>query len=342
MSITQEDYGHTKDGRLVVEYTLKNGNGMVVKIINFGAAVTSILIPDKKGNVDDVVLGYKNFEGYETDAFYLGIIVGRHANRIAKGKFTIDGQDYQLETNNGPNHNHGGFKGFGLMLWNASVEGTSLKLTHISPDGEQGYPGQLTTEVVYQLTNENSLDISFSAVTTKATPINLTNHSYFNLEGHSGGTIYQHKVSIDADSYIPVDDTLIPLGQLESVKDTVFDLREPIPLIDRIQDAPGGGYDNSFCLNSPGMSHPSAKAYHPETGRSLEVFTTQPGIHFYTANFLDGTLAAKQGASYMKHNGFCLESGNYPDAINQPCFPCAILRPGETYQHATSFKFSWE
>ncbi|XP_022101384.1 aldose 1-epimerase-like [Acanthaster planci] len=341
MPITQEDFGHTKDGRLVVRYSLSNKNGMVVKIINFGAAVTSIEVPDRAGNIADVVLGYDKLEGYETGAFYHGIVVGRVANRIAKGRFVIDGKEYQLETNNGPNHLHGGFKGFGLMLWNATVEGSTLKLTRVSPDGEQCYPGEMTVEVRYELTDENILNVVYSAVTTAPTPINLTNHSYFNLAGHNGDTIKQHQISIDADRYIPVSDELIPIGEMAPVKDTVFDLREQVELADRIRDAPGGGIDHSFCLNVPSLDKPSIKLVDPATGRSLEVSTTQPGVHFYTGNFLDGSEVGKKDIFYPKHGGLCLETGNFPDAINQDNFPNAILRPGEKYLQATSFKFSW-
>ncbi|XP_038076734.1 galactose mutarotase-like isoform X2 [Patiria miniata] len=341
MPITQEDFGHTKDGRLVVRYTLSNKNGMVVKIINFGAAITSIEMPDKAGNIADVVLGHDKLEGYENGRFYFGIVAGRHANRIAKGRFVIDGKEYQLETNNGPNHLHGGFKGFGVMLWNASVEGTTLQLTHISPDGEQSYPGELTAEVTYELTDENILNVVYSAVTTAPTPINLTNHSYFNLAGHNGGTINQHRIRIDADRYIPVNEELIPSGEMASVQDTVFDLREQVELNDRIKDAPKGGIDHSFCLNSPALDKPSIKLVDPASGRSLDVSTTQPGVHFYTGNFLDGSTAGKEGVCYPRNGGLCLETGNFPDAINHDNFPKAILRPGEKYLQATAFKFSW-
>ncbi|XP_072167515.1 galactose mutarotase-like isoform X2 [Diadema setosum] len=341
MPVTVEEYGRTKNNQLVEKYTITNKNGVTAKLINFGASLTELWVPDKNNQTADVVLGWPDLKDYEKNSFYFASVVGRVANRIAKGSFTIDGVKYQLAINNGPNTNHGGIDGFFHKLWAGSIEGEdSVKFTYVSADGEEGFPGEVTTSATYQLTDDNRLVISFIATTTKSTPINLTNHSYFNLAGHNGGTILDHVIQINAEQYTPLDDTSVPTGEIAPVKDTVFDLREPTRIGDRIHDAPGLGFDNNFCVKSS-LEEPCARVTHPESGRCMEMFTTKPGIQFYSANYLDDTARGKEGITYPKHGALCLESQYYPNAINQPNFPNSVLKPGETYKHTTVYKFSW-
>ncbi|XP_072031316.1 galactose mutarotase-like [Amphiura filiformis] len=343
MPVTAADFGQTSDGRSVVEYTLTNDNGMVVKVISYGASISSLQVPNKDGKLDDVVLGFDNIAGYEKDSMYLGRVVGRCCNRICNGRFKLDGQDIQLPNNDGPNHLHGGLNGgFSKVVWSGSLDGDIVKLTHTSPDGDNGYPGEVTATVTYQLTNDNAVVINYTATTTKATPVNLTNHSYFNLAGHNGGTIYDHEIQIAANNYTPKKEgEFIVSGKIAPVHGTVYDLREPVAIGQRVHDVEQGGYDHNYCLDQPSLEQPSMRVHHPGSGRTLAVFTTKPGVHLYTSNFLDGTQVGKNGTSYPKHGAFCLETQYYPDSVNHDNFPNCILRPGDTYQHTTCFKFNW-
>ncbi|MFL5245719.1 MAG: aldose epimerase family protein [Gemmataceae bacterium] len=346
-SIDKKDFGKTQDGTAVDQYTLTNANGMKAKIITYGGIITELDVPDRDGKLGDVVLGFDDLKGYLAGHPYFGALVGRVANRIAKGKFTLDGKEYQVPVNNGPNALHGGIKGFDKQVWKAEPikarDGVALKLTYMSKDGEEGYPGDLTTTVVYTLTNKNELKIDYKATTDKATPVNLTNHSYFNLAGPSSGTILNHELMLNADEYTPVDDTLIPTGEIKPVKGTPLDFTKPTTIGARIGELKGepGGYDHNFVLRG-GDSSPAlaAKVYEPKTGRIMEVFTTEPGVQFYTGNFLDGTNKGKGGVVYKKNQGFCLECQHFPDSVNEPKFPSMILRPGKTYAQTTVYKFS--
>jgi len=340
MNIQKEIFGEIK-GKEVLLFTLKNNNGLIAKITNYGGIVTSLLVPDKNGNFDDVVLGYDNLEGYLKETPYFGAIVGRYANRIAKGKFILDGVEYKLAVNNGPNHLHGGIIGFDRVVWDVeefiSEEGVGVKLHYLSKDGEEGYPGNLNIKVCYTLTNKNELKIEYTATTDKATPINLSHHSYFNLAGTSGKDILNHKLWIDADKYTVVDETLIPTGELRNVTGPM-DFRVPTKVGERI-DKVEGGYDHNYVLNNEGNYGKVAELSEPETGRVMEVFTSEPGMQFYSGNFLDGSITGKKGMVYTKHFGLCLETQHFPDSPNQPEFPNTILRPGETYKQETVYKF---
>jgi len=343
MQIQTERFGTTPDGREVTRFTLRNRQGMRVDIIDYGAIVTAIETPDKEGKLGDVVLGFDNLEGYIPNDPHIGGIVGRFANRIANGTFTLDGQPYRLAQNDPPHHLHGGSTGFDRVLWTAQpLPGQqAVKLRYQSPDMEEGYPGNLTATVVYTLTEDNSLRIELSATTDKATPVNLTNHSYFNLSAGQVNHIRNHVVQIHAGRYTPVDETFIPTGIIASVQGTSLDLTRPRAIGEFIHQLPGGGYDHNYVLQGPaGEMKQAATVFEPTSGRLLEVFTTQPGIQFYTGNFLDGTLAGKQGARYTRHYGFCLETQHFPDSPNQEDFPSTILRPGQTYRQTTVYKFS--
>ncbi len=344
--IQKAPFGRTKDGREVDIYTLSNERGAKVKITNFGAIVTEIDVPDRTGKSANIVLGFDSFQQYEASHPYFGAIVGRYGNRIAKGKFTLDGKEYRLATNNGPNHLHGGLKGFDKVLWLAEPatgsEGPALKLTLVSPDGDEGYPGKLTTTVVYTLTGNNELKIDYTATTDKTTILNLTSHSYFNLAGPGAGDILNHVLMLAADKYTPVDDTLIPTGEILSVNGTPFDFKQPHSIGSRIGQVKGG-YDHNFVLRSGGADRPvlAARVQEPKTGRVMEVLTTQPGIQFYTGNFLDGSLKGNGGV-YKQHYGFCLETQHFPDSIHHAGFPSVVLEPGKLYHQVTVYKFSVE
>jgi aldose 1-epimerase len=346
--IEKSDFGKTADGTAVELYTLTNANGMKVKIITYGGIITELWTPDRDGKLDDVVLGFDDLKGYVSGHPYFGAIVGRVGNRIAKGKFTLDGKEYTLATNNGPNHLHGGKEGFDKKVWKAetikSDDGAALKLTNVSPDGEEGYPGKLASTVVYTLTNKNELRIDYSASTDKATPVNLTNHSYFNLAGPKSGAILDHELTLNAESYTPTDDTLIPTGKIEPVKGTPYDFTKPEKIGARIKDIKGdpGGYDINLVLKDGGKKDAAmaARVYEPKTGRVMEVLTTELGVQFYTGNFLDGSLKGKGGVVYKKNQAFCLETQHYPDSINQPKFPSSVLKPGETLKSTTIYRFS--
>jgi aldose 1-epimerase len=345
--VEKHAYGKTADGTAVEQYVLSNGNGMTVKVITYGGILTDIAAPDRKGKAINVTLGFDSLEGYLQKHPYFGALVGRVGNRIAGGKFTLDGKAYTLAKNNGPNHLHGGNKGFDKAVWKAeslkSKENAGVKLTHVSPDGDEGYPGNLTVNVTYTVTPDNELRITYEATTDKATPVNLTNHTYFNLAGPAAGDILGHELVIYADKYTPTDETLIPTGELKPVKGTPYDFTTPHTIGSRIGQIKGdpGGYDINYVLRKPGPAlHKAAWVHEPKTGRVMEVSTTQPGVQFYTGNFLDGSLKGRDGVAYRKHQGFCLETQHFPDAVNHPNFPSIILRPGQTYQQTTVYKFS--
>jgi len=348
MSIQKEDFGKTGDGQTVDRYTLTNKNGMVAKIMTYGAIVTELHVPDRNGKDADVVLGFDNLKQYLDGHPYFGAIAGRYANRIAKGTFTLEGKEYHLAINNPPNSLHGGKVGFDKHVWKAqpseTADGPSLMLTYVSPDMEEGFPGTLTTHVTYTLTNDNALKIDYKATTDKTTILNLTNHSYWNLHGAgSGKDILDHVVQLNADHYTPVDDTQIPTGEIKSVKGTPYDFTTAKPIGRDIAQTPGNpnGYDHNFVINgTAGQMRMAAKVSDPDTGRMMEVWTTQPGVQLYTGNFLDGTLKGIDGKSYVRHYALCLETQHYPDSIHQPKFPSVVLKPGQTFTSTTAYKFS--
>jgi len=345
MEITKEPFGKTKDSTEIYLFTLKNDQGMVAKITNYGGILTELFVPDKDGNFEDVVLGFDNLEDYLGDHPHFGGTIGRYGNRIAKGKFSIDGEEYTLALNNGENHLHGGIEGFDRKIWNAepvkTENETALKLSYLSEDMEEGYPGNLNVNVTYTLTNDNVLKIDYEAVTDKACPINLTNHSYFNFTAFKQD-VYGHEVMIDADRYVIVNESLIPTGELPVVEGTPMDFTTPVKIGARIDDIPGvpGGYDHCYVVNKePGELKLIAKVAEPESGRVMEVYSTEPGVQLYTGNFLDGSNVGKNDIVYHKHYGLCLETQHFPDSPNQPDFPSAILKPGEKYTQSTIYKF---
>jgi aldose 1-epimerase len=341
--ITETTWGKI-DTATITEYTIINKNGMLVSILNYGGTVTKIITKDKAGNDGDVVLGYDSLSGYlQKGNPYFGALIGRYANRIAKAKFTLDGKEYKLAVNNGANTLHGGFKGFDKVI--LSVEklfgDSSIQLTYKSKDGEEGYPGNVTATVVYSLSSNNELKIDYKATTDKPTPINLTNHCYFNLSAGEDSTILNHQLFLFADKYTPVDTSLIPTGKIDLVKGTPYDFTIP-KLIGKDLDSVKGGYDHNWVINRTAKGlEKTATVYHAASGRFMEVFTTEPGIQFYSGNFLDGTLTnTKGGKKYVQHAALCLEAQHYPDSPNQPSFPSTILKPGETYTQTTVYKFS--
>ena len=336
------------DGTPVDLFTLTNAHGIEVRAITYGGAIASIRTPDRSGRFDDIVLGFDRLEDYVQRSPYFGAIIGRYGNRIARGRFTLDGHQYTLATNDGPNHLHGGVKGFDKVVWDAEPFeksiGQGVVFTHISPDGDQGYPGRLSVRVTYTLTANDQLEIGYEATTDKPTPINLTNHSYFNLSG-GGRDILGHVLTINADRYTPIDATFIPTGELAPVAGTPFDFRKPTAIGARIgeqneQLAHGKGYDHNWVLNGSGPGlHPAAHVVEPATGRTLDVATTEPGLQFYSGNFLDGALKGVDGHVYGHRSGFCLETQHFPDSPNHANFPSTILRPGETYRSKTVLTF---
>ncbi|MCB0822646.1 MAG: galactose mutarotase [Bacteroidales bacterium] len=341
MEIAKELFGKI-DGTDVFLFTLVNKSGMQLQVTNYGGIVTSIKVPDKNGKFDDIVLGYDSLKGYLIETPYFGAIVGRCANRISYGKFTLDGKDYTLSLNEGPHHLHGGTVGFDKKIWQATPmtddSSSSLKLQYTSPDGEEGYPGNLDVTVVYTLTNDNKFQIEYTAKTDKATPINLTHHTYFNLAGTSGRNILDHIIQINADRYCSTNPDLTPTGEILNVEGTNMDFRTPLPIGARIGMV-RGGYDHNYILNTKGQFGKAAELYDEKSGRVIEVFTTEPGMQFYSGNFLDGSIVGEYGLVYQKNYGLCLETQRFPDAINQPNFPDNILRPGETYKQLTIYKF---
>lgn len=349
-NVVRSDFGTLEDGRTAHLFTLTNEQGTEIKITNYGGIITSLKVADKNGEMEDVVLGFDDLDGYLQEGVpYFGAIIGRYGNRIADAQFELDGETYQLAANDGPNHLHGGEQGFDKRLWDAesfeNEDGSGVRLQYLSEDGEEGYPGNLSVEVIYTLTEDDELKIDYTATTDKATVVNLTNHSYFNLAGYDHGTILDHRVMINADEFLPVNETLIPTGEFRSVEDTPFDFTEPTLVGRRInadneQIARGQGYDHCWVLNGEaGEMKLAATVHEPASGRFMEVFTTEPGIQFYTGNFLDGTLSGK-GAAYSHRSGLCLETQHFPDSPNQPDFPSTVLQPGETYSTQTTYKFS--
>jgi aldose 1-epimerase len=358
--IVKVPYGKTKAGKAVDLYVLSMDRGMSVRVITYGATITEIWAPDREGKLSDVTLGFDTLKAYQQPGNpFFGCVVGRYANRIAKGRFKLDGKEYKLATNNGPNHLHGGAKGFDKYVWEwvserrgprAFLRGdklvksdcVSITLRHVSPDGDEGFPGKVTADVTYTLTDRNELRIDYKATTDKPTVVNLTNHAYFNLAGHNKGDVLGHEVTLQAANYTPADGTLIPTGKIEPVKDTPFDFTKPMTIgsrIDKVKET--GGYDVNFVIDGkPGTLRPAAVVREPKSGRVLEMETTEPGVQFYTGNFLDGKAKGKGGAVYGKHTGFCLEAQRYPDTPNKKEFPSAVLRPKETYTQTTVYRFS--
>lgn len=348
-SVERRDFGTTNDGQAVEQFILRNARGAEARVMTYGATWTHMIVPDRHGKMGDVLLGFDTLDPYLGEHPYFGSTVGRYANRIARGKFELDGKTYTLATNNGPNHLHGGLKGLDKVVWEAeeiqSQDGPSVRFHYVDPDGSNGYPGTLKTQVVFTLTDNNEMRIDYKASTDAPTPINLTNHAYFNLHGPANGNVLDHVVRLFAERYTPVDSTLIPTGKIERVADTPFDFRSPKPIgmqVDQVGSNPTG-YDHNFVLNGRDTRLAEAAwVADPDSGRTLEVFTDQPGIQFYSGNFLDGSLRGKGGVVYKKHYGFCLETQHFPDSPNQPNFPTTILRPGQTYRTTTMYRFGTE
>ena len=345
--VTKESFGKTAEGENVDLYTLRNVHGVETKITNYGGIVTSLKVPDRRGKFDDIVLGFNDLDSYLKGHPYFGAIIGRYGNRIAKGRFTLNGVEYKLAVNNGENTLHGGIKGFDKVVWTGlgikTKLGPAVALTYVSKDGEEGYPGNLNVKVVYTLTNNNELRIDYTATTDKATVTNLTHHSYFNLAGEGNGDILNHQVQINATRFLPTDAGSIPTGELRNVAGTPFDFRKMFAIGARInkdeeQLKLGNGYDHTWIINGREMRL-AAQAYEPTSGRRMQVWTTEPGMQFYTGNFLDGTLTGKSGKIYPRRSGFCFETQHYPDSPNHPKFPTTTLKKGATYRSTTIYKF---
>jgi len=341
-STIKSNFGQMPDSTAVDLYTLTNTNGLVVKVTNLGTIITELHVPDRKGALGDVVLGFDNLAQYVKGHPCFGCTVGRVANRIAKCRFTLDGKTYSLVINNGPNHLHGGNKGFDKKVWKGEAQaGAAVKFSYTSADGEEGYPGTVAASVTMSLTDANELRLDYRATTDRATPINLTNHSYFNLAGH--GDVLRHELMIAADNYTPFDSTQIPTGEIKPVKGTPLDFTKPMAVGSRLSQlhTVPPGYDHNFVLNGGGKHLAlAARVYEPESGRVMEVMTTETGVQLYTANGMDGSLIGKRGVAYPRHGGLCLETEHFPDSVNQPGFPSVILRPDQIYRQSTVFKFS--
>lgn len=351
-------FGQLPDGRQVDVYRLTNANGIELQVTNYGGIILSLKTPDVDGEFDDIALGFDSLEAYLSDEYrqanpYFGAIIGRYGNRIAGGQFSLDGDTYSLATNDGNNHLHGGDQGFDKVLWQAepfeNASGTGLVLRYTSEDGEEGYPGKLETEVTYTLTDDDELMVDYRAVTDKATPVNLTQHSYFNLKGEGSDTILDHQLMINAPEFTPVNDSLIPTGELRAVEGTPFDFTQATTIGERIEQDNeqlefGGGYDHNFVLARDNAEADelvvAAKVWEPQSGRMVEIATTEPGIQFYSGNFLNGDLTGKQGEAYEHRSGFALETQHFPDSPNQEAFPSTILEPGDTYRSRTVYRFS--
>lgn len=346
--ITRASFGKTADGTPVDLFTLRNAEGMEARISNYGGTIVSLMAPDRDGRMGDVVLGFDDLPGYLGHRSYFGALVGRYGNRIAQGKFTLNGVAYELAINNGPNSIHGGRKGFDKVVWQAQPKedggGPALELTYLSQDGEEGFPGALNVRAVYTLTDSNELCLDCTATTNRDTVVNLTQHTYFNLAGQ--GDVLGHEIRIDADRIVAVDANLIPTGELRPVTGTPFDFRHAAVMGARIEQKDeqlrlGNGFDHTFVLNHPaGELGLAARVAEPSTGRVLEVLTTEPGVQFYTGNFLDGSAKGKGGRVYQRRNGFCLEAQHFPDSPNHPEFPSVVLKPGQVYQNTTVFRLS--
>jgi aldose 1-epimerase len=344
MSIRKESFGKTKTGKEVFLYTLTNGKNSTVKITEYGGIVTSLSVPDKTGRMDDVVLGFDTLEPYLAGHPYFGALIGRYGNRIAKARFQLNGKEYALAANEGRNHLHGGTVGFDKVVWNASETqdggADGLRLTYLSRDGEEGYPGNLDCTVTYSFNDQNELSIEYSAVTDRPTVVNLTHHSYFNLKGAGSGDILDHRMMIRAEKFTPVDSESIPTGERRAVTGSAMDFTQPRIIGSRIQEVTGG-YDHNYVLAENPTRAPALAAVvdAPGGGRKMEVWTTEPGIQFYSGNYLDGTINGKGGKIYSKQGGFCLETQHFPDSPNQPAFPSTLLNPGETYRQRTIYRF---
>ena len=349
-TVTKQSFGKNEAGENIDLYTLRNTHGVEAKITNYGGILVSLKVPDRNGKFDDVVLGFNDLDSYLKPHPYFGALIGRYGNRIAKGRFSLNGVEYKLAVNNGENHLHGGLKGFDKVIWTGkemkTKAGPAVVLTYLSKDGEEGYPGNLTTRVVYTLTNNNELKIEYSTSTDKDTVTNLTHHSYFNLAGEGNGDILNTRVTINANRFVPTDAGSIPLGELRRVAGTPFDFLTAHSISERInkddeQIKFGSGYDHTWVINGrQGVMRFAAIAYEPTSGRVMQVWTTEPGMQFYTGNFLDGTLTGKAGKLYPRRSGFCFETQHYPDAPNQPSFPTTTLKKGATYKSTTIYKFS--
>lgn len=345
--IEKADFGKTADGETVDLYTLVNRNGLRAKVMTYGAILTELQVPDRQGHLGDVVLGFDTLDGYLKGHPFFGATTGRYANRIAKGQFVLNGKTYKLAVNNGPNSLHGGIKGIDKRVWTArdvsSSVGAALELSYHSPDGEEGYPGNLNIKVTYTLTHSDDLRIDYEATTDQDTVINLTNHSYFNLAGAGNGNVLGHVLRLNADRYTPVDDTSIPLGEIVPVSNTVMDFTKPMTLGARWNQLKGtpGGYDHNYVINQIRKDELTlaADAFEPTSGRRMTIYTTQPGVQLYTGNFLDGSVVGKEGKAYLKNFGFCLETQHYPDSPNKPQFPSTVLRPGEVFRSSTIHRF---
>ena len=350
MNIQKETFGQF-DGKAVYIYTLTNSNNIEMKVTTYGGIVTSLKLPDKNGNINDVVLGYNDLNDYIKNNPYFGAIIGRYGNRIGNAKFTLDGQEYKLAQNDGVNNLHGGVKGFDKVVWEAEPitgeDSISLKLHYLSKDGEEGFPGNLYATVIYTLTNNNTFRIDYEATTDKTTVVNLTHHTYWNLAGEGSGNILQHELMMNANNFTPVDQGLITTGEIITVKGTPMDFRTPAAIGDSInsdykQLKYAGGYDHNWVLNDydEGKINFAASVYEPTSGRVMEIFTSEPGLQFYSGNFLDGSIVGKSHKKYEFQSGFCLETQHFPDSPNKPEFPTVILNPGETYNSTTIYKFS--
>lgn len=333
----------------IARLTLRNVHGLEVDLLDYGATITSIRVADRFGTFDDIVLGFDRADEYRGEHPYFGAVVGRYANRIARGRFELDGRSYTLATNDGPNHMHGGERGFNAFMWDATVEGAgAVTFSRVSPDGEEGYPGALRVAVSYALTDDSELIVRYAATTDRPTVLNLTQHTYFNLSGHASGDVLGHELTLDAAGFTPVDETQIPTGPIMPVAGTPFDFRIPVAIGARIADRhrqleAGKGYDHNWVLNAAGdASAIAARVVHPPSGRTLEVRTTEPGLQFYSGNLLDGSLTGKDGVRYRKHAGLCLETQHFPDSPNQPSFPSTVLRPGEEFRSTTVYRFGVE
>ncbi|MEM8947528.1 MAG: aldose epimerase family protein [Planctomycetota bacterium] len=350
--VSAASYSEVAEFDSIKLFTLSNDNGVTVKVTNYGAIITSIIVPDRDGEFADIALGYDQVEDYinAVDKPYFGAIVGRYGNRIANGQFTLDGETYELAKNNGPNHLHGGVIGFDKVVWDAEYDGVgrSLKLSYLAKDGEEGYPGNLEITVNYSLTDDDRIVVDYRATTDRPTPVNLTQHTYFNLKGEGHGTILDHELMINAKRYTPVDATLIPTGGMAVVADSPFDFSQPKAIgrdIDQGHEQLrfGGGFDHNWVLDKNGESKQltlAASVREPISGRMLTVHTTEPGNQFYCGNFLDGRLTGKSGKPYLHRGGFCLETQHFPDSPNQPDFPTTILLPGDEYATETVFQFT--
>jgi aldose 1-epimerase len=343
MDVIKETFGKLPDGTEIELYTLINAVGLRARLMSYGATLVSLEVPDRNEKFADVVLGYDSLDGYIRNSPYFGAIVGRYGNRIAKGRFVLNGVEYKLARNDGENHLHGGVKGFDKAVWRAEPvkqkDAAGVKFRYFSREGEEGYPGNLNCSVIYTLTNKDELKINYEAETDKATPLNLTHHSYFNLAGQGNGDILGHELMLKADKFTPVDEGLIPTGELGSVKRTAMDFTEPKTIGSRIARVKGG-YDHNYVLRSGrGSLALAAQVYEASSGRVMEIYTTEPGIQFYSGNFLDGSITGKSGKVYSKHYGFCLETQHFPDSPNKPNFPSTILHPGKKYISLTVHKF---